>query len=162
MRKFLPWIAIIFWMVVIFKLSSQPAVQSGELSGMITNINIKIIEKIRPNTQLNIIKFHRIVRKNAHFFIYLGLGVLTINFLKRRGVKGYKSIIFALLICILYAISDEVHQIFVPGRAAQVKDVIIDSAGACFGILLYIGLGKIKKWKKIRHGHSSINDNTNI
>lgn len=70
-------------------------------------------------------------------FIYLGLGILTINALRRNGTKGYKRIVFALPICILYAASDEIHQIFVPGRAAQVKDVFIDSAGASVGILMY-------------------------
>ncbi len=145
MRKIIiSWIAVILCMALIFKLSSQPAVQSGKLSGEVTNINIKVIEKVKPNTKFNIVKLDHMVRKNAHFFIYLGLGILTINALKRSGVSGYKCRVFALLICILYASSDEIHQIFVPGRAAMVKDVMIDSAGAAVGILVYLGLSKVK------------------
>ncbi len=136
--KIISWIAVIIWMVLIFKLSSQPAVQSGKLSGEITNINIKAIEKVKPNTKFNIVKFDHMVRKNAHFFVYLLLGVFVISILRRSGVTGVRSIVFALLICILYAISDEVHQVFVPGRSAQVKDVIIDSAGASVGLGLYL------------------------
>jgi VanZ family protein len=44
----------------------------------------------------------------------------------------------ALLICILYAASDEIHQIFVPGKGAHVKDVFIDSAESIVGILAYM------------------------
>lgn len=51
------------------------------------------------------------------------------------------------MICILYAISDEVHQLFVPGRGGQVRDVIIDSAGAIAGILGYNGLSRIRSKK---------------
>jgi Predicted integral membrane protein len=145
MRKILSWIAVILWMVLIFKLSSQTVVQSGKLSGEVANINIKAIEKVKPNTKFNIVEFNHIVRKNAHFFVYLFLAVLTINALRTGGVRGYKCIIFALLICILYAISDEVHQIFVPGRGAQVKDVIIDSAGIAVGIGVYLIISRKKK-----------------
>ena len=53
------------------------------------------------------------------------------------GVVGLKNIGMAILICVLYAISDGVHQLFVPGRGGQVKDVLIDSAGTISGILVY-------------------------
>ena len=49
------------------------------------------------------------------------------------------------MFCSLYAISDEVHQLFVPGRGAQVKDVFIDIAGAAVGIFLSL-------WRFIRMG----------
>lgn len=85
------------------------------------------------------------VRKNAHFFVYLVLGVFVINALRRSGVRGYRCVVYALLICILYAASDELHQVFVPGRGAQVKDVIIDSAGACVGILVCLIISSKRK-----------------
>ncbi|KGM94526.1 VanZ family protein [Clostridium novyi A str. 4552] len=138
MRKILLWLTVIMWMGLIFKFSSQPAVQSSKLSGKVTNVNVKAIEKVKPNTKFNIVEFHHMVRKNAHFFIYLVLGILTLNALRKSEVKGYKGIIFALLICVIYAISDEIHQTFVPGRTGMVKDVFIDIAGATVGILGYI------------------------
>jgi len=61
------------------------------------------------------------------------------------GVRGYRCVVFALLICILYASSDEMHQIFVPSRGAQVNDVIIDTAGACVGILVYSIISRKKE-----------------
>lgn len=60
-----------------------------------------------------------------------------INAFIRSGVKGSKAFIFSLMFCILYAVSDEVHQLFVLGRGAQVTDVLIDSAGAFVGIGMY-------------------------
>ncbi len=51
----------------------------------------------------------------------------------------------SLMICILYAISDEVHQSFVPGRGPGVMDVLIDSAGAMVGIGMYEMISRIKR-----------------
>ncbi|WAG69352.1 VanZ family protein [Clostridium sp. CF011] len=99
---------------------------------------IKAIKKVNHNTKISNVKFDYLVRKNAHFFVCLVLGILMINALIRNSVEGIQSLVLALLICILYAISDEVHQVFVPGRGAHVKDVIIDSAGAAMGLEMYL------------------------
>ena len=136
MYKKLSLIAVVLWMALIFYMSSQPATQSGKLSNQITKYSIKAFNKVEPNTKIKKQSLNSIIRKNAHFFIYLGLGVLTVNALRRSGIVRYKSI--ALLICILYAISDEFHQAFVPGRGPAVRDVFIDSAGALVGILVYL------------------------
>ena len=74
---------------------------------------------------------------NAHFFAYLILGIVVVNGLRSSGVVGFKSIGLAILICVLYAISDGVHQLFVPRRGGKVKDVLIDSAGSISGIVMY-------------------------
>ena len=47
---------------------------------------------------------------------------------------------FAILATALYAASDEIHQLFVPGRAGRFTDVLIDSAGAILGVLVFIGV----------------------
>ena len=67
------------------------------------------------------------------------------NALMRSGVIGFKAFIFSLMFCILYAISDELHQLFVPGRGAQVKDVLIDSFGSFVGIGFYEMVSKMKR-----------------
>lgn len=94
--------------------------------------------------RINIESFHSVIRKNAHFFIYLILGILVDNGLRSRGRMGYKRIGLAIIICTIYAISDEIHQLFIPGRAGQVKDVFIDSMGALAGICLRF------KWRENR------------
>ncbi|MFX3628632.1 MAG: VanZ family protein [Ectobacillus sp.] len=145
MRKCFSWIYVLLWMVLIFYLSSQPATMSNKLSTGITEMIVEKVEQIAPDMEFDIRAFNHIVRKNAHFFIYLVLGVLVANALKRSGVQGYRRIGLALLICVLYAISDETHQLFVPGRGAQVKDVFIDSSGASVGIGVHVLFAGIKK-----------------
>jgi len=64
---------------------------------------------------------------------------------RSSGSKRYKGIKLALLICILYAVSDEVHQLFIPGRGGQFKDVIIDSAGVLVEIIICNWACRIKR-----------------
>lgn len=142
-HKILSWTAVILWMALIFNLSSQVADKSNQMSTGITEIIIKTLEKIAPDTDFDIKSFNHIVRKNAHFFAYLVLGVLVMNALRRSKVYAIRSFILALGICILYAVSDEVHQLFVPGRGGQVMDVFIDSSGAIAGIGLYLLICRI-------------------
>ncbi|ABO51521.1 VanZ family protein [Desulforamulus reducens MI-1] len=143
--KFLSWAAVLLWMALIFNLSSQVAEQSNQLSTGIKEVIVKTVEKVAPKAEFDIDDFNHILRKNAHFFAYLVLGILVLNALKTCGVTGYPSIALALGICILYAMSDEVHQLFVPGRGGQVKDVIIDSAGASVGVGVYWVVDRLVK-----------------
>ena len=135
-KKVVPWLLVALWMMVIFYFSHQPATQSSHLSSGITQMLMDILKKVMPNVAFDVEGFHYLVRKNAHFFVYLVLGLLVVNGLRSSGIKGYKKIGISIAICVLYAISDEVHQLFVPGRAGQIKDVLIDSSGAIVGILI--------------------------
>ncbi len=81
---------------------------------------------------------HHFIRKNAHFFIYLILGILVKYALNSSGIEGVKAIGIGLLICVGYAFTDEAHQLLVPGRGGQLSDVVIDSWGAGLGITLHI------------------------
>jgi len=128
---------VVLWMSLIFYFSHQPATQSNGLSTGITERIIEMVERLAPKIDFDIRSMNHLIRKNAHFFIYLVLGLLLSNSLKNSKVEDRKGFIFALLISILYAISDEVHQLFVPGRGGQAKDVIIDSMGSLLGIILY-------------------------
>ena len=136
-KNIIYWIPVILIMVLIFIFSHQPANQSAALSSGITEIIIEMVENVIPNTQLDIRSMNHLVRKNAHFFIYLLLGVLVMRALRKNGVDGIRGMGYAALICILYAISDEIHQLFVPGRSGEILDVIIDSVGAVIGIVSY-------------------------
>lgn len=147
MTKFLSWTAVILWMTLIFYFSHQPATTSSELSTGITEVIIQTAEKIVPDIGVDLRSFNHLVRKNSHFVIYLVLGVLVLNALRRSGVRGYHGIGLAILFCVVYAISDEVHQHFVAGRGPQVKDVLIDSSGAFVGISLSCIIGWILRRK---------------
>lgn len=145
-RRIFSWILVVIWMGLIFSQSHKPATESNKLSKGVTEIIVETVEKINPDTDMdiNVSRFNHILRKNAHFFSYLLLGILTLNALLSSGKDGYKCIGLAFLICLLYAASDEFHQTFIPGRGGQVKDVIIDSGGALVGIGLKFMKGKVK------------------
>ncbi|WP_010677035.1 VanZ family protein [Bacillus timonensis] len=145
MSKIVSWIALILWISIIFNMSHQPSSVSNELSKGITEVFVHKVETLQPNEDFKISEFNHIVRKNAHFFIYLVLGLLQINALNRSKVRGILGITFAFILCVIYAIFDEVHQLFVPGRGAQVFDVLIDSAGTVTGIGIYLLISKIVK-----------------
>ena len=67
--------------------------------------------------------------KEPDFFIKNRKQAITI--LKRKLCLG-------ILFCVCYAISDELHQLFVPGRAGRLFDVCVDGAGACFGMVIFL------------------------
>ncbi len=136
MLKSLSWISVILWMLLIFYFSHQPEATSNDLSSGITKWIIETVEIVAPQDNMSVDTIHHTIRKNAHFFIYFFLGIFVFTALKKRVMKGYRKERIAFYICIAYAISDEAHQLFVSGRGAQVKDVLIDSAGAAMGILL--------------------------
>nr|WP_028305632.1 VanZ family protein [Desulfitobacterium sp. PCE1] len=131
------WAAVFLWMGIIFYLSAQVASQSDELSQGIAERLFSAVAKAFPGLNVDYIQSNFIVRKSAHFLTYLVLSLLTMNALRRSGIKGVRQIAIAIGICVLYAISDEVHQLFVPGRSGQIKDVLLDSGGAIVGAALH-------------------------
>lgn len=149
--KWLPWIAVLAWMLLIYNLSAQPAELSDQLSKGVTERVVETIQKTSPDSTMDFGTLHHQIRKNAHFFAYLTLGILVIHAISRIRRTGGKAeaLGISLLICILYAISDEIHQIFVPGRSGQASDVAIDSSGALVGIMVYVSLCRLF-WKKRR------------
>lgn len=129
-------IPVIIWALAIFIMSSFNAEESANQSNFIVNI-IASIFNINNISLLSLI-----IRKLAHFTEYLILGVLVINMFTKNNVR--KSYILSILLCIIYATSDEIHQIFTPGRACQIKDILIDSIGSITGIYLFKLLKKRK------------------
>ncbi|GAB6179470.1 VanZ family protein [Desulfotomaculum defluvii] len=147
-KVILSWVFVVLWMVLIFTLSAQPAEQSNGLSKGLTAVIVETIQKVAPESDFDIGIFNHVVRKNAHFFAYLVLGVLLMNVFRKSGVKGLRGYGLALAICVLYAASDEVHQLFVPGRGGQIRDVLLDSTGALVGIGIYWSLSRNVKIMK--------------
>ena len=105
-------------MAVIFVLSSQPAELSTKVSRAVT----ETVQAGRMNAN---------VRKWAHIYIYCALGAsmaVTVQLWLHRVTLRQKALL-APALCMLYAAGDELHQYFVPGRAAQLSDVAIDAMG---------------------------------
>ena len=135
-KKNLSWILVIIWMVIIYLLSAQSANDSGLLSGGITDWAYQLLNSVIP--KLNIETLHSIIRTLAHFVLYLILGVLLLNALNYNKQKRNANFVFALLISFIYAITDEIHQVFVPGRAFQIYDLLIDFLGSLIGINAFL------------------------
>lgn len=131
------WTIVLLWMMMLFNLSSQVAEDSNRLSIGITEAIVKTLQKVAPEGNFDLNKLNYLLRKNAHFFAYLFLVICVISALKKSGVTGAKTYYLTLTICVLYAISDETHQLFVLGRGGHVRDVLLDSAGVLLGVGIY-------------------------
>ncbi len=142
-KKAINIILLIIWMIVIFLFSSQNGNKSTNTSDKVTLAVINITTTVTGNTYTDeeiknmIIDKTTIVRKSAHFIEYLILGVLIINVLKDYAKINKRMILFALMFCFLYAISDELHQLFSDGRTCKILDIFIDTSGSFMGILIY-------------------------
>lgn len=84
-----------------------------------------------------------IVRKSAHFLEYCLLGASVFSvisvFSPRKSLFGYLlSGFLSWLGGSFYAVTDEIHQRFVSGRSGELRDVFIDAAGVCAGILIFM------------------------
>ncbi|WP_373482706.1 VanZ family protein [Acetobacterium sp.] len=133
--QLLTWSCALLWMGIIFYLSSQPATQSEQLSTGLKDGLLAILRYLMPGIEsIELGNLDFLIRKNAHFMAYFILGVLTLLALVQSEAR--KPANLALLICMIYAMTDEFHQLFVLGRSGQFRDVLIDAAGAVLGILL--------------------------
>jgi VanZ family protein len=107
MVKFLVrWMAVVFWMGVIFAFSATPSLASP-------------FEPV----------YDFILRKLAHLAVYTVLTVLLVRAFRLHVARPTYAWLLAMLVAALYACSDEWHQTVVPGREGTVRDVMIDSLG---------------------------------
>lgn len=141
---------VLLCMFTIFMLSADDNNESNKKSdGLIIKACKILVRKdlSEKEQQAYIDKYVTFVRKSAHFTIYLLLGLSIISLIKEYRQIDIKSLIIALIISVLYAVSDEIHQILVPGRSGEIRDVLIDSIGSLTGIYLYYLFYKIRRKK---------------
>lgn len=103
----------------------------------IKNLLIKVRDRIKSFVYEHFNNFNVFVRKSAHAFEFLVLAILLLWAMACHEIKGMKAVIFTLLIVLFYAMTDEFHQLFVPGRGASINDVMIDFIGGVIGSILY-------------------------
>lgn len=152
---------VLAWMMGIFILSAQTGDQSGGMSLGIVEGVLKWLGQwlhLSDNPQINIELLHVLLRKSAHFMAYLILAILVRRLVAVDKFGLYKRQTFAMVaitltVCTLYAVSDEWHQSFVPGRGPGVVDVLIDTAGAVLGmgIFQFAFLLRSHAFKRVRH-----------
>lgn len=142
-KKLFHSILVIIWMLVIFNFSSQNGTKSTKTSDVVTSMVVNVTTSVtnkdipREEVKKKVEDSTFLVRKMAHFTEYLILGILILQLLSDYTKINKRMLIVSLIICYLYAVSDEVHQIFIPGRTAKVLDTFIDGAGSLVGIVIY-------------------------
>lgn len=132
-------ITVVLWMAVIFWFSSKVAKESDAMSdGLIAKMTALFGFDLEGEALLEFIsKWQFLVRKAAHFAEYAVLGFLVANSFNSFGLFSKRWAFLPPAVSLLYAVSDEVHQYFVPGRACRFLDVSIDFCGAAVGIGLF-------------------------
>ncbi len=159
-RKIISILLIIIWMITIFYFSHQPGTGSSKTSEKVSEIIINLFDtkkqlsKEEKNELMEII--NPIIRKIAHYTIYTLGGILLINCMHMFLLENKKAIIYSAIIGILYAITDEIHQLFIIGRSGKMEDVLIDSIGIFTGICIFLFINRIVKyiinWAKLKRG----------
>lgn len=144
------------WMAVIFWFSAAPAPESSEMSytvgiqiGKVVVSDFDAWSTEKQNAFAEKIEYP--IRKTAHATEYAILGILVsgtfyVYGICEHGIGRKKMLCYAWLLATAYAATDEFHQLFVPGRSGQVRDVILDSAGALAGALILCGVRQL--WQK--------------
>lgn len=122
------WVPFFLWGLVIFLFSSKP-------TGVASEVQLEDF----------------FIKKTAHFVEYAIFASLAFRALKGSKVKSQKAYVYAFVIALFYAISDEVHQAFTPGREPTIRDIFIDASGAaltliCIKNLLPKAPPKLKIW----------------
>ena len=150
-KKLLIYILIIpAYLLTIYLLSHQTGQTSNEISeGIIRRIIGKLFDitgKELTHDMLDTINY--LSRKFLHFTEYIILAMLFYGLFKNLPLSIQKRLVFSVLPAVIYSVSDEFHQLFVPNRTGQISDIIIDSSGALIGALLMYLLErrKIKKF----------------
>ena len=147
LRSFLKyWLSVLLWMGIIFSASSD----SGSFqhsSRIIEPLMRWLFPHVSDAAVHTIVVF---MRKCAHLTVYAVLALLLWHALRRESPPGkapwrWSKAGLVLALTALYAASDEFHQAFVPSREASVWDVLLDTAGAAFGLLCLWGIGRLRR-----------------
>jgi len=133
----IPLVGIFGLVGLMFYLSSQNGMQSRRLSRGILKAfsNLTVPDSVKNSFQ-KVINADFLFRKTAHFFEYFILALLIYFLLRGLKVSIRKSRIITMIGCGLFAITDELHQVFVNGRSALAMDLIIDIIGSISAMIL--------------------------
>ena len=129
------WLSVILWMGVMFWVSTG-TFSSEHTSRFIVPLLHFLFPWLLPQ---DVDMMHELTRKTGHVIEYFILGLLLFRAFRSDSSQGWRPrwAIYTVIGVIIYAVSDEFHQLFVAARGASLVDVGIDSAG---GILSQIAV----------------------
>ncbi|MCX7928217.1 MAG: VanZ family protein [Patescibacteria group bacterium] len=105
------WLPVFIWAAIIFLLSSYPTPTTSEINWG-----------------------DFVTKKTAHVVEYAILATLLYRAIRQTGYDVKKSGYVSIFIAFLYGVTDEIHQIYTPGRTPHIRDVFFDTIGACIAI----------------------------
>lgn len=141
-KKVLIWIPAILMAMLIFGFSKQDGEESTGLSYKAADIILTVCDRAgivdynETNKENMIESVQFPIRKAAHMTEYAILAVLIMIALIVDGLNGFRLPVISAAIAVIFASTDEFHQLFVPGRSGCVRDVCIDAAGAVIGLAI--------------------------
>lgn len=151
-RRLIWFFVAVLWMALIFSFSGTEGEKSQQQSTIVTTIVTEVIG-IEP-THKDFLKIEFTVRKAAHLCLFAGLGAIFCGYFGEFSVTKKQRLLFSVLATMAYAAVDEIHQHFVPDRAARLYDVAIDTVGGFVGagafLILVIAVAKIIEKTKNR------------
>lgn len=153
-KRFLYLIPVVIWMIFIFYMSGKTGQESSGQSGKISLFITNLLEKVRqdPAQEMQNLQdiLELVIRKAAHMTEYAILFLLSYLAMVKISMSQsrFYNRSIAVLISLLYACLDEMHQLLVPGRSGRMIDVGIDMAGVLI-VLICMLLSKNTKWKII-------------
>lgn len=147
LKKIISIILVIGWMIIVFTFSNQKGEGSGNTSRMIATKIVEIVDIQNSisyeDKEIMVQKIEPVIRKLAHYFIYTLGGILIINCIYIFISVEKRAIAYSAIIGVIYAASDEIHQLFIEDRSSRIADVVIDSLGILTGIAIYLLVKKI-------------------
>ena len=150
-KKIFSLLFLLFWCLLIFYFSNQKGdISKNSSNGVIELLN-QFLRIFSDSVDLNNIEgISFIIRKSAHMFLYFVLYIAIFSVFKSFNfLKNIKSYFLIFGLCFLYAISDEVHQLFITERSFGIIDILIDTFGSSLGFFfLSFGNKKIKSQDK--------------
>lgn len=137
-KFFIGLILLSVWLIIIYLFSNQTGNESSSLSNGVLEKIVRIFnENISEQDLLSICDaLGLFIRKCAHLAEYLLLGLLFYNCFYYLKITNKMNLSYSILTCMIYAITDEFHQFFIPGRSCNIFDFIIDSVGIILGVYL--------------------------
>jgi VanZ family protein len=142
-KKLFFWLPVFIWTGSLFFFSSQTADESTRLSGeMIRTLLVFIRPEFLQMTAAQqaqwVASLQHLVRNAAHFGSYFVLAMLCMNALRQYPWRLARQAALTLLLCMGYALTDELHQLFVAGRAFEMVDLGLDLGGTLLGLAVML------------------------
>ena len=146
-------------MLVIFAFSSQKKDDSQALSLSLANPVESLIELHSSETfeddaarekhfEKLTKKLNRIARRDAHIVLYFLLGLFMYLYMISKGKDNYSAVIYTLFFSMMYGIFDELHQLLIEDRVAELQDVCADVFGAAVAVMIVFAINSIRERRK--------------